>query len=93
MKTLLVFTAQWCGVCQQIKPIIEIEAPQKGYMIEYIDLDTEQGSIDAEDYKVRSLPTLIVLDEERRKWVEMLWRITIDKVSKKLKINKVIAKF
>lgn len=64
MKTLLVFTASWCGVCRQIKPTIEIEAPQKGYMIEYIDLDTEQGLVDAEDYKVRSLPTLIVLDEE-----------------------------
>ena len=64
MKTLLFFTASWCGNCRAIKPIVEAEAPQKGYMIDYIDLDTEQGSIDADEYKVRSLPTLIVLDEQ-----------------------------
>ena len=64
MKTLLLFSASWCGNCRAVKSAVEAEAPQKGYMIEYIDLDTEQGSIDAEDYKVRSLPTLIVLDEE-----------------------------
>lgn len=64
MKTLLFFTASWCGNCRAIKPIVEAEAPQKGYMIDYIDLDTEQGSIDADEYKVRSLPTIIVLDEQ-----------------------------
>lgn len=64
MKTILYFGAEWCSSCKALKPIVDAEAPQKGYMVDYIDLDTEQGSIDAEDYKVRSLPTLIVLDEE-----------------------------
>ena len=64
MKTILYFGAEWCSSCKALKPIVDREAPQKGYMVEYVDLDTEQGSIDAYDYNVRSLPTLIVLDEE-----------------------------
>ena len=63
-KTLLYFGAEWCSSCKAIKPIVEAEAPALGYEIEYIDLDTEDGGMQADEMRVRSLPTLILLDED-----------------------------
>ena len=64
MKTLLFFSASWCGSCKAIKPIVEKEAPGKGFEIKYYDLDTDEGAFAADDYGVRSLPTLIVIDSD-----------------------------
>lgn len=64
MKTLLFFSASWCGACKALKPIVEKEAPEKGFEIKYYDLDTDEGAIAADDYGVRSLPTLIVIDSD-----------------------------
>ncbi len=64
MKTLLFFSAEFCHNCKILKPIVDREAPEKGYMIEYIDIETDQGAEDAEDYNIRSLPTIVVLDEQ-----------------------------
>ena len=63
MKTLLFFTAPWCAVCKTLKPIVDEEAPAQGYEIEYLHLDDDDGMLFAEAYKVRSLPTLIVLED------------------------------
>ena len=64
MKTLLFFSASWCGACKVLKPIVEQEAPQKGYKIDYIDVETDKGADDADVYNIRSLPTIVVLDEQ-----------------------------
>lgn len=63
MKKLLFFSASWCSSCRQLKPIVEKEAPEKGYEMEDLDMDEDDGAFFADKYKVRSLPTLIVLDE------------------------------
>lgn len=63
MKRLLFFTMCGCSACKAIKPIVEKEAPEVGFEVKYVDLDTEEGAIMAEDWHVRSLPTLVVVDE------------------------------
>lgn len=64
MKKLLFFSASYCGACKAIKPIVMSEAPAKGYEVVYLDMDTDEGAELADEYKVRSLPTLIVLEDE-----------------------------
>lgn len=64
MKRLLFFTMCGCSACKAIKPIVEKEAPEKGYELKFVDVDTDEGAFMAEDFGVRGLPTLIVLDEE-----------------------------
>ena len=63
MKKLLFFTASYCSACKAIKPIVQKEAPEKGYELKFMDMDTEEGVDMAEKFGVRSLPTLIVVDE------------------------------
>lgn len=62
MKKLLFFTATWCSACKAIKPIVEKEAPEKGYTVTYFDLDDDEGAEAAEAYFIKTLPTLIVIE-------------------------------
>ncbi len=54
------FTATWCGPCKKIAPALiqlETEFPD----IKFISVDIDQVSSLPQKYKVRSLPTLLVL--------------------------------
>lgn len=61
---LLFFSAAWCSGCKAIKPIVEKEAPEKGFEIKYVDIDSDEGAYMADDFSIRSLPTLILVDEQ-----------------------------
>jgi len=58
MTKVLKFEADWCGSCKQQDSLLEgfDAAP-----IEHIDVDEEVEL--ANEYSVRSLPTIILLDE------------------------------
>ena len=61
--TLKDFHADWCGPCKTQDPIIEELAE------EYPDVDFEKVNVDeqqevANEYQVRSLPTLIVENDD-----------------------------
>lgn len=64
MKQLLYFGAEWCSACKALWPIVQKEAPTKGYDVKFCDMDEEEGAFMADDYKVRSLPTIIILSED-----------------------------
>lgn len=77
MKKLLFFTAPWCPACKGLKPIVEKEAPEEGFEVKFLDLDEDDGMLFAEEYKVRNLPTLIVLEdgkETKRAVGSTAWR-------------------
>ena len=58
MNKLLVFSAAWCGPCKAFKPtLLELEQDK----LVYIDID-EMPEI-RRDYEVRSVPTVILVDE------------------------------
>lgn len=54
------FYAEWCGPCDKQKPILDdVDAATGSHVtIEEIDVDEEQER--ANDYNVRSLPTIVV---------------------------------
>ena len=57
MKPLKYFSATWCGPCQTFKPIMN-EIASEGYSVQIIDID--QSSSVAEQYNVRSVPTVVI---------------------------------
>ena len=65
MKRLLYFGGEaWCSACRALWPVVEREAEGEGFDLKYYDLDTEEGSVMAEKYKVKGLPTLVVVDNQ-----------------------------
>ena len=58
-NTLLYFSAEWCGPCRTVGPIMDgIKAD--GTPVIKVDVD-EQRSL-AEKYNVRNIPTIVGLD-------------------------------
>jgi thioredoxin 1 len=58
MKQILYFTASWCGPCRMLGPIMESVKGQVNYS--KLDVDVEQDL--AVKYKVRSVPTLVLVE-------------------------------
>lgn len=58
-KTVVKFSASWCGACKQLDPVID-EIRNDGYSVQTIDIDSNQDL--AMKYNVRSLPTTIVFN-------------------------------
>ncbi len=66
-KTILYFTASWCGPCQRIKPTLyklEEECPE--IKVIAIDVDDDKGEFCKfpSKYKVSSLPTFVALHSD-----------------------------
>lgn len=61
MKVLLDFYADWCQPCKAMKPIIE--ELEKDYTVLAIDVDKESEK--AQLYGVMSIPTMIVMSDEK----------------------------
>jgi len=63
MKQILYFTASWCGPCRILGPIMESVKGQVNYS--KLDVDVEQDL--AVKYKVRSVPTLVLVENGAEK--------------------------
>ena len=59
MKTILYFTASWCGPCKALAPIMKKLSDQINYR--KIDVDSNQDL--SMKYGVRNVPSLVLVDE------------------------------
>ena len=61
MKKLLYFSAAWCGPCKTMVGPVMDELTTEGYPIQKIDVDSNPDL--SAQYAIRSIPTMVVLDE------------------------------
>lgn len=62
-KVLVDFYAEWCGPCKMLSPVLEKVTPDleaRGITVMKIDVD-QNGSL-AQQYSVRGVPTLLLID-------------------------------
>lgn len=57
---LVEFTADWCGPCRQLAPVLSSIAAEQGERLRIVQLDVDRNPGTALAYNVLSMPTLMV---------------------------------
>ena len=65
VPVLVDFHATWCGPCRSLAPSLDALADETGEQLAVIKVDIDQAPAAANAFGVRSVPTLVLLDEGR----------------------------
>lgn len=57
---ILDFSAEWCGPCKMLSPIIK-ELSKENPNISIVDIDVDNNREIAEQYRIMSVPTLVYM--------------------------------
>ncbi len=58
------FYADWCGPCKTQEPILEEMKEDWGESVEFEKIDVDENQDVANSYQVRSIPTLVVENDD-----------------------------
>lgn len=68
-KPVLVdFYADWCGPCKQQAPILKQLTERAGDKVRVIKIDVDKAQAAAQQYQIRSIPTMIMFKEGKIVW-------------------------
>ena len=68
-KPVLVdFSAEWCGPCKMMPPILKEVKEKLGERVTILKMDVDRNPAIATAYQIQSVPTLIVFQAGEVKW-------------------------
>jgi len=68
-KPVLVdFSAEWCGPCKMMGPILKDFAGRMGNRVRVLKIDVDQSPLVANAYRIQGVPTLILFQKGQIVW-------------------------
>src|SRR5271165_6284457 len=68
-KPVLVdFSAEWCGPCKMMKPILQQLHDNMGDAVRILKIDIDKNPAMASSYNVQSVPTLVLFRQGKVLW-------------------------
>ena len=68
--TVIDFFATWCGPCRAVSPILEDLKSDLGDEVRIFKIDVDNNQALASEYKVQSIPTIMIFQNGELKWRE-----------------------
>lgn len=65
---LVDFSAEWCGPCKMMPPILQEVKKNIGNKITIINMDVDKNPQTARQYAIQSVPTLILFQKGKVLW-------------------------
>ena len=65
---LIDFSAEWCGPCKMMPPILQQVKNEMGDKVTVIKIDVDKNPQVANAYHVQSVPTLIIFKNSQTIW-------------------------
>ena len=79
VPVMIDFWAEWCGPCKGLSMIIEVAKEKITVPIENIDID--QNIMESVHYGVRSVPTMVLLDENGTELKRKVGTMTLEELN------------
>jgi thioredoxin 1 len=68
IPVLVNFSAEWCGPCKMLAPVLSEVKKKVGDKVKIIKIDIDKNESLASSFKVQSVPTLMVFQNGETKW-------------------------
>lgn len=68
VPVLVDFSAEWCGPCKMMGPILHDLKSKMGDQVKIVKIDVDRNPAPASNFKVQGVPTLMLFTQGNLRW-------------------------